>query len=180
MEILDYSHHVPREEGQAWSPMVSIFLTISLYFTVLFLDIFFFLRVIYHGSLLFLHLRCSKDLGGFKASDRHEQGHIIPIQMIALSFLVTLGRWKWFDMETRLTCSIFAMLSGGLTRTLGSCFSEGLGRFHVPSVALVSLLAPQTQQNSGSRTSKSQLTSITNITSSLKPSLICYHSPGLR
>lgn len=141
---------------------------------------FFFLRVIYHGSLLFLHLRCSKDLGGFKASDRYEQGHIIPIQMIALSFLVTLGRWKWFDMETRLTCSIFAMFSGSLTRTLGSCFSEGIGRFHVPSVALVSLLAPQTQQNSGSRTSKSQLTSITNITSSLKPSLICHHSPGLR
>lgn len=99
----------------------------------------FFKRVIYHGSLLFLHLRCSKYLGGFKASDRHEQGHIIPIQMIALSFLVTLGRWKWFDMETRLTCSIFAMLSGGLIRTLGSCFSEGIGRFHFPSVALVSL-----------------------------------------
>lgn len=47
-----------------------------------------------------------------------------------LSFLATLERWKWFDMETRLTCSIFAMLSGRLTRTLGSCFHEGIGRFH--------------------------------------------------
>lgn len=59
-------------------------LIISLYFTVLFLDKFRKKRerqerVIYHGSLLFLHLRCSKDLGGFKASGRHEQGHIIPI-----------------------------------------------------------------------------------------------------
>ena len=127
-------------------------------------------RVIYHGSLLFLHLRCSKDFGGFKASDRHEQGHIIPIQMIALLFLVTLERWKWFDMETRLTCSIFAMLSGSLTRTLGSCSNKGIGRFHFLSVALVSLLAPQTQQNSGTMTSKSQLICSTSITSSLKAS----------
>lgn len=80
-------------------------------------------------------------------------------------------------METRLTCSIFAMLSGGLTRTLGSCFDEGIGRFHFLSVALISLVAPQTQQNSETMTSKSQLLSIKNITSSLKPSGILHQSP---
>lgn len=97
-----------------------------------------------------------------------------------LSFLVTLERWKWFDMETRLTCSIFAMLSGGLTRTLGSCFDKGIGRFHFPSVVLVSLLAPHTQQNSETMTSKSQLPCITNITSSVKPSWILHHPPSLK
>lgn len=90
-----------------------------------------------------------------------------------LSFWVMLVRWKWFDMETRLTCSIFAMLSGSLTRTRGSCFDEGIGRFHFPSVALIS----QTQQNSATMTSKSQLLSITNITSSLKPSEILNPPP---
>lgn len=119
-------------------------------------------------------------LGGFKASDRQEQGHIIPIQMITLSFLVTLERWKWFDMETRLTCSIFAMLSGSLTRTLGSCFDKGIGRFHFPSVVLVSLLAPPTQQNSETLTSKFQLPCITNITSSVKLSWILCHPPRLK
>lgn len=100
----------------------------------------------------------SEHLGGFKAFDRQEQGHIIPIQMSPwLSILATLERWKWFDMETHLTCSIFAMLSGGFTRTLGSCIDEGIGRFHVPSVALVSLLTPQTWQNSESMTSRFQL-----------------------
>lgn len=93
-----------------------------------------------------------------------------------LSFLVTLERWKWFDMETRLTRSIFAMLSGGLTRTLGSCFDEGIGRFHFPLVALISPVAPWTQQKSETMTSRSELPFIANITSSLKPSGILYRS----
>lgn len=46
--------------GQSRFPIVSSFLTISLYFTILFLDK---LKKESppHGSLLFLHLRCCKD-----------------------------------------------------------------------------------------------------------------------
>lgn len=137
-------------------------------------------RVAHHGIFFPSSEVLQEFLGGFKASDRQEQGHIIPIQMITLAFLVTLERWKWFDMETRLTCSIFAMLSGGLTRTLGSCFDKGIGRFHFPSVVLVSLLAPPTQQNSETLTSKFQLPCITSITSSVKPSWILCHPPSLK
>lgn len=181
MERPGYSHHTPREESQSGSPIVSIFLTISLDFTILFLDKLKKKKELPTMAFFFPSSEVLQEfLGGFKASDRQEQGHIIPIQMITLSFLVTLERWKWFDMETRLTCSIFAMLSGSLTRTLGSCFDKGIGRFHFPSVVLVSLLAPPTQQNSETLTSKFQLPCITNITSSVKLSWILCHPPRLK
>lgn len=165
------------KEGQSPSPIVSIFLTISLYFTILLLSFFlsfFFDKLKKESSTVaVLHLRCCKDFGGFKAV-RQEQGTSSPSRWWAwLSFLVMLARWKWFDMETHLICSIFAMVSGSLTRTLGSCFDEGIGRFHFPSVALIS----QTKQNSETMTSKSQLLSITNTTSSLKPSKILNPPP---
>lgn len=66
MESPSYSHHTPREEGQSRFPIVSIFLTIPLDFTILYLDK---LRkkVAHHGILLFLHLRYCKDfLGALK------------------------------------------------------------------------------------------------------------------
>lgn len=152
-------------QGQSSSTIVSIFLAISLYFTI-----FFFYRLKSHllwQSFCFIS-GVARTFGALKLIDKNK-GTSSPSRWWPwLSFLVRLVRWKWFDMETRLTCSIFAMLSGSLTRTLGSCFDEGIGRFHFSSVALIS----QTQQNSEIMTSKSQLLSVTNITSSLKPSEI--------
>lgn len=93
--------------------------------------------------------------GDFKVSDRQEQGHIILIQMITrLSFLATLDRWKWFDMEPHLICSIFATRLGILARTMRSSTHEGIGRFHCPSMVLVFPLAPQTQKNLETTNSK--------------------------
>lgn len=164
-----------KEEGQSPSPIASSFLAISLYFTILFFD-----KLEKEPSTMAVSFSFISGAARIFWALKHlidkNKGTSLPSRWWpCLSFLVTPVRWRWFDMEARVTCSIFAMLSGSFTRTLGSCFDEGIGRFHFPSVALICLVAPQTQQNS--ETSKYQLPSITTITSSLKPSGILYPPP---
>lgn len=86
MESPGYSHHAPREESQSCFPIVSTFLTISLDFTILYLDKLKKESPTMAVSSSFIW-GIARIFLGFKASDRQEQGHIIPIQMIALTFI---------------------------------------------------------------------------------------------
>lgn len=63
MENPGCSHHAPREEGQSCSPIVSFFLTISLDFTIIYLEKFK-KESPTMAVLLFLHLRYCKDFLG--------------------------------------------------------------------------------------------------------------------